>query len=368
MRFRSIARAMTAASFASAMLIACNAAQTKAVAAAQGGSLEVDASEGPARGVADLNAAIRSARAGDTILLSSGDYGALGLQGLKFSGGQVVIASRDPSRPARVAGIEIADSSNLTFRDIEVTVNARTQTIFNVNDSQDIRLERLHLHGPPGSNRAGLMFRQSGRVHVLDSNFQNVGTAVRVIDSNYVNVSGNHFAEIYGDGIQSTGSSNVMIVGNHLSNFHTAPGDHPDAIQFFTLNQKAEAHDIAIKDNIIIRGSGNIAQGIFLGNEVNLAYVDVTIAGNKVIGAMWNGIAVGGGRNITVNDNVVQAYVDQGSWIIVEKSLNAMVLNNRSTDLIDKDNRNAKFKDNIRLRPTTIGDLSALDAQSAKTD
>jgi hypothetical protein len=90
------------------------------------------------------------------------------------------------------------------------------------------------------------------------------------------------------------------------------------------------------------------------------------MTGNKVVGAMYNGIAVGMGQNVTLTNNIVQAYTDQGSWIIVEKSLNALVSSNRSTDFIDKENRNTNFKDNNRIRPAKVGDLSVLDPQPAK--
>jgi hypothetical protein len=363
LKFRSKIRILTAAAFGSTLLIACNAAQTKAEAAADGAVVEVGTSRMTVRNSAELLAAVRAGRAGDTILLRAGEYGALALQGTKITGGEVIIASLDPSRPAHVAGIEIEDCSSLTFRDLEVTVNARTQTIFNVVGSSDIKLERLHMHGPLGTGLSGLMFRRSTRVRIADSRFHDVGTAIRNIDSSFVTVTGNDFREIFGDGIQTTGTSNVAIVGNYFTAFHSSPGDHPDAIQFFTLNQKVEAHDIEIKDNVIVRGSGSIVQGIFLGNEIDMAYVNVSITGNKVVGAMWNGIAVGKGRNVTLTDNVVQAYADQGSWIIIEKSLNALASNNRSTDFIDKENRNSTFKDNKRLRPTKVGDLSALGSQ-----
>ena len=313
-----------------------------------------------------LLTALSTVQSGDTILLSAGSYSRVGLQGVNFAGAGVTIASADPTSPVVVAGIELSNSSGLTFRDIEVTINPRTQTAFNVVGSSNIHLDGVNMHGAVGGDKPGLLIRNSTNVSVNDTQFHDLGTGLRTIDSSFVTISNNRFFDLAGDGFQSTGTSNITITRNHFTNFHTAPGDHPDAIQFFTLNQATPAQNITITDNVIVRGSGDIVQGIFLGNEIDLPYINVTITGNKVVGAMYNGIAVGMGQNVTLTNNIVQAYTDQGSWIIVEKSLNALVSSNRSTDFIDKENRNTNFKDNNRIRPAKVGDLSVLDPQPAK--
>lgn len=349
---------LIAAAIGVAILIACYAVQTKpaAAAAAKGETVTV-------RDSGALMAALKKADAGDVILLAPGAYATIGIQGLKLDGSGVTVASADRANPVVVAGIEIANASGLTFRDLEVTLNARTETVFNIVDSRNIRLERLHLHGPPQSGKPGLMFRNSANVGVYDSKFHDVGTAVRNIDSTEVVMSGNDFREIYGDGIQSTGSSNVTITRNHFTNFHTSPGDHPDAIQFFTLNQKAPVHDIVITENVVIRGAGDITQGIFLGNEISMPYVNVKIAGNKIIGAMFNGIAIGNGQNVVVSDNLVQAYRDQDSWIRLEGLTNSTVENNQSTALLtEKGNVGLTERSNKKLRSAKVGDISALTA------
>jgi hypothetical protein len=351
-----------AAAIGVALLIACYAVQTKPAAAAAGGAGAAKAATVIVRDTAGVVAALKSAGGGDTILLAPGAYTTLGLQKVNISGGQVTIASADPTKPAVIAGIEIANCSGLAFRDLEVTLNARLQTVFNVADSQDIRLDRLNFHGVAGGDKPGLMFRNSANVSVKNSKFHDLGTALTNMDSNHVTVSGNHFHDIRGDGVQTTGSSNVTIAGNHFTDFHTAPGDHPDAIQFFTYRQKAPAQNITIVDNIIVRGKGDIIQGIFLGNEIKMPYVDVKISGNKVIGAMYNGIAVGVGQNVTITDNLVQGYRDQDSWIMISGSTNASASNNQSTGFIEKENTGAKIKDNRKLKAAKVGDISALGA------
>lgn len=306
LKVRSKFVVVIAAAVGGPLLIACNDAQTKPAPAAQETAETPKAKTVTVKTTQELFTALMTARGGDTYLLAPGQYSALGLRGSKFSDPGVTIKSADPKNRATMAGIELADCSGLSFQDIEVTINQRTQTALNVNACSRVRLSSLDIHGPPGAQNGGLLFRNSTNVIVADSDFHDLGTAVRNVDSNHVTVSGSRFKDIRGDGIQTTGTSNITITGNHFTDFHTSPGDHPDAIQFFTVNQKAEVHDIMITDNVVVRGKGDITQGIFMGNEADLAYVDVTISGNKIIGAMWNGIAVGKGRNLSITNNIAK--------------------------------------------------------------
>lgn len=280
-------------------------------------------------------AALKAAKSGDTVFLDPAvPYARLGLDKLVFAAPGVTIASADPGRRASVAGVEMAGCDGITFRDLEVTINARTQTVFNVGTSKNIRLERIDMHGAAGGSLGGLMFRSSSNVSAVECEFHDIGTAVLIIDSAVVGVSGSRFHDIRGDGIQSSGTSAVTLDGNHFTDFRTKPGDHPDAIQFFTLNQKVAARGLTISNNVVERGKGDIVQGIFLGDEAKLGYDDVTIVENAILGGMWNGIAVANGRNLKIADNLVQAGEEMNSWIAVNGSTNATVQGNWATSLL----------------------------------
>ena len=308
-----------------------------------------------------LMSALNSAQSGDTILLSAGNYSTIGFDHKHFAGAGVTIASADPGNPAVVAGIEFEDSSGLTFRDLEVTINPRTQTAINIYGSSDIDLDGLNIHGAPGGDLPGLLFRNSTNVSVTDSDFHDLGTAVRNVNSTYVTVADNRFTDLRGDGVQTTASSNVTIAGNHFTNFNTAAGDHPDAIQFFTTGQTASVQNITITNNIVVRGSGDIVQGIFLGNEAHKPYVGVTISGNTIVGAMYNGIALDEGQNVTISNNIVQAYTDQDSWIGIDASTNVTLSGNQSQSLLySNGNTGLSVSGNTTLAATTVGDVSIL--------
>lgn len=362
MKLRSKFVAVIAGGVGVALLIACYAVQTKPAAAAQGAAGADQAKSVRVHDTPGLVAAIKAARGGDTILLEAGRYATLDVSNVNIKDGQLTIASATPSSPASLAGAEIADSSGVTLRNLDFGLNPRTQSVMNVVSSQNIRLEKLDFHVAPQSDKSGLLFRFSTDVSVENSTFRDMGTGIRSGDSKRVTISRNRFSQMRGDGIQSNGTSSITIAGNHFTDFHVAPGDHPDAIQFFTLNQKAPTRDITIVDNVIVRGAGDIIQGIFMGDEAKQPYVDVKIARNTVIGAMYNGIAIGGGQNVSITDNVVQAYKDQDSWIHIGDSSNVSVSNNQAFALIYQRNVALTEKANKKIRAVKVGDISALTA------
>lgn len=275
--------------------------------------------------LAQLTTALATAKPGNVLTLTPGPFERLALERVRFDKPVVITGPG-----AIVAGIEIYDCAGLTFRGLEVTINARTQTAINVVACQRVRLEKLHVRGEPSGDKPGLMFRNCRDVQIRSSRFHDLGGAVRLIDSEGVRVASNGFRDLRGDGVQSSGTSKVSITGNRFTDFYPGPGDHPDAIQFFTVNQKAPARDITITGNVIQRGKGGIVQGVFLGNETGLPYINVNIARNVCLGTMWNGIAVGMGERVLVAENLVQPFTegDVGSSVVIDRCVDVAVRDN----------------------------------------
>jgi hypothetical protein len=276
--------------------------------------------------LADLTSALATAKPGDVLTLAQGQFERLALEKVQFEKRAVVINGPGTI----VAGVELSECAGLTFRGLEVTINQRTQTAINVVGSRRVRLEKLDIHGEPGGDKPGVMFRHSHECRLSGSRLHDLGTAVRLIDCEGVRVASNGFRNLRGDGVQSSGSSKVSITGNRFTDFYPGPGDHPDAIQFFTVNQKAPARDVIITGNVIQRGKGGIVQGIFLGNETGLPYINVNIARNVCLGTMWNGVAVGQGERVLIADNLVQPFTegDVGSGIVIDRCVDVAVRDN----------------------------------------
>ena len=100
---------------------------------------------------AALNTALKAAKAGDTILLSTGTY-TLNASGLTFAS-DVTVASANTGKPAVITSLAINDTMGLTLRDLELKAGATAGTNpFKVVDSGDIHFERLSVHGSLDGN------------------------------------------------------------------------------------------------------------------------------------------------------------------------------------------------------------------------
>ena len=288
--------------------------------------------------LAALTSALATAQAGDTILLSAGAYGRLSIAGAHFSQA-VTIASETPGTPASITGLSITGSNGLMFRDIDFVADpAAGGTPLSVIASQDVHFDRVHVHGSldgsPANDTGGLYFTASSNVSVTNSEFNELYWGIDHDDSNSLTFNGNTFHDIRMDGIRGGGSSGVTISGNSFRDFYPLAGDHSDAIQFWTTGTTASVSNIVVTNNFIIRGKGLPPQGVFLRDEIgNLPFQHVTISGNFVAGALFNGIYVSGGADVLIANNVVDGFVDQKSWISLTSVTNGQLTNNATTQI-----------------------------------
>lgn len=264
-----------------------------------------------------LAAALKAARPGDVVRIDAAFTGAIGLDGLKFEAPGVTVVGPEGGPRPKVAGIELGSCEGLTLAGLDLGLNTRIQAVANVIGCARIDLADLVLAIAPRSTLGGLLFSFSRDVTIRDSIVRDLGTGVRSYMSAGVSVVRNRFRDLSGDAVQSNMSNGVTIDGNDFSDFHTGPGDHPDAIQFFTLRQTSPTTDVVIRNNTVTRGSGDIVQGIFLGDEAGVGFDRVTIDDNAIVGAMFNGIAVGNGRLVSASRNFVQGFADMDSWMFL---------------------------------------------------
>ena len=269
---------------------------------------------------AALTAALKVAAAGDTILLAPGAY-AVSISGVAAAG--VTIASANLADRAVVTSLNVTGSSGLTFTDLEfVAPTTAADYVFRVSSSQDIAFRRLDVHGSldgnPQNDVAGFLLRSSSNITIRESEFHELSRAINHLGVDQLTVSGNLFHDLRSDGVLGGGSNWVTITDNRFQDFYPVEGDHADAVQFWTTNTTANAHDIRVADNVINRGAGAVMQGVFMGNEVaGLRYERVVIEGNVISGGMYHGINVGAAADVTIQGNVVQGFSDMKSWIRV---------------------------------------------------
>ncbi|MFI4950302.1 MAG: right-handed parallel beta-helix repeat-containing protein, partial [Caulobacterales bacterium] len=255
----------------------------------------------------------------------------------------------------------ILSSSGMTFQNLNMPVD-NGATAVTVLDSTNVVLNDLKIHGTAATDVGlGVQIGTSSNVTVENSDITRTGSGIGFSQSDHINLSNNNIHDIETDGIIGSGSMHVLVQGNHFDTFHPLPGDHPDAIQFFG-GPNGSGDDVTIDNNVIVRGSGEVYQGIFIENTNH-----VTIDGNAMAGTMFNGISVSAADTAVVSNNFVQGFTDMGSRIIVRgQSSNVTVTHNDAQSVVEYDdnglpNPNYVATDNTVIGPANVSDLSALN-------
>jgi len=309
---------------------------------------------------ATLATAIAGAHDGDTIQLAAGEYTLDKVQNLTFATG-LTITSADPAHQAIIDGIYLQNDSGLTFRNLEVKVDQVQQVATIVQGGGNITLDHLDIHGTAVGNGLGVRFLGAHNVTLSNSEVHNLSGGVVNASDDTVSILNNSIHDIQVDGVQTLGTSNITISGNHFTNFYPVAGDHSDAMQF--VGSATAAHDITITNNVYTRGAGLAdTQGIFMGNEGGTTYENVLISGNAILGGVWHGIMVSQVDHLNLTGNIVEGYVDQNSWILITLATNSSETNNLSTSFNNTASGNAGLvsKGNKTIKPAKVGDIAVL--------
>jgi len=307
---------------------------------------------------------IAAAAPGSTVTLPPGSYPESGVTAKPAS---MVTVIGSPG--AVLNGLVFDGAANLTLRGLECVAQPRIgYAIGVVNGSKNIVLDGLNVHQAAGAlDGYGVLFRGASNVSLINSELHQLTAGVQHLDCDHVLITDNRIHDLTGDGIKGGGTSFITVSRNKISDLTTAPGDHPDAIQFWTINETVAASDITITDNDIRQGRGGPVQSIFLGDETGLGFDRVRITGNLCMGGMWNGIAAGD-RGVTVDDNYVQGLtnnIDHGQnlspWIIVRGS-GVSLRNNFATGFLTDQAPGLAPSGNVTISNAAPGDYSAAEA------
>jgi Ca2+-binding RTX toxin-like protein len=285
-----------------------------------------------AESAAGLASALKLAKPGDVIALAPGDYGALVLKSGAFGG--VTITSLDSSNPATISGLNLTNVSGLRFDTLEFsTIGATDLYPFRLTRTSDISFNKLDVHGTkngnPSDDQLGFLIRESDGISIKNSEFYEQKFGINHLDSKNLVFEGNYFHDLQTDGIRGGGSSNVYILNNKFTDFYPALGDHPDAIQFWTTNTTVSVSNIVVSGNVIERGNGAAMQGIFFRDATGtMPFQNVTIENNSLVGTMYNGIMIQGGKNVSIANNKLTSYTDMKTWIRLEEVDSVSILGN----------------------------------------
>jgi nitrous oxidase accessory protein NosD len=313
-------------------------------------------------------AKLAQAHGGDTLLLEPGTYAGWAPKGLSFSPG-LTITSADAAHPATLTNLEAHNLKGVTFSKLEMLARAPGYFVFQFFDCNDLHFDRVDVHGSlngdPHDDAEGISIAGSTDVSITNSEFHELKRAMAISTSTGVKVSDNRAHDLQVTGFMFAADSQVGITGNAIWNIMPVTGDHADAIQFLTAGTTTASSDIAISRNLIYRGKGGAAQGIFLRDQVGtLPYQGVIIAENLIVGTGYNGILVMGAKTLAVTDNelVSNPGSTNDTWILVQAADGVTLNHNRAEKISVDTSTNVTQKANKLTEPVGDGGVGALRA------
>ncbi len=299
---------------------------------------------------ASLTAALAAATAGDTISLAAGNYGVVNLAQRSFSSA-ITITSENPAQLAHIDRVNFQNVSGVNFKALDIGIGLAPgepdySKVISLNSVQRITIDGVRLHGSldsdPKNDGFGVTIRSSSDIVIKNSTLEQFSSAISSYQVTGLQVLNNEFHDLRIDGVISVGVSNVVIDGNKFHDFDSVAGDHADAIQFGSYGLTTIASNIRVTNNVTWQGKGDGFQSIFFNDETGvLPYTDVVIENNvATVNDGYNGLAVLGGKNVTIRNNTIvsQNGTGEGYWIRLERVNGATFSGNKTNFLIDVNN------------------------------
>lgn len=280
---------------------------------------------------------------GGVIRLAPGTYPPLVIKGAKPAR-PVTIVSADPARPAVMTGVTVRDSSNVALDGLVFgPLAAGQQYGVQLLRSQDVAIRNSRISWPggvPGRSVVSAIFvRTSERVEVSGNTIRDHWHAISFLDVVDMRIADNLLHHLRTDGVRGGGVDRIVIENNVIGSFHPEPGDHPDGIQLWSTNQPKPGRNIIVRGNLVWRGDGAVAQGVFIRDTFErMPFQGVSVENNLLVGTMYNGIALLGVADGRVAGNEVVAFPDMKSWISLRKS-DAVTLTGNTANLFTRNVR-----------------------------
>ena len=258
-----------------------------------------------------LAAALRSAQAGDEILLESGDYGNFDFNGHNYSD-YVTIRSADGNQGATFDGVTFTNSSHIRIDGVHVdspSNGSSSSAIVRFEaSSNNIQFMNSEVNAPIDDEYWGhYAFHVAGadNIRIEGNNVHNVKDGVWAVSASNVEIVGNEFDMLGRDTIKFASINGLLIEDNvGPRSVFAQPGAHIDFIQ-----GQGSSSNITIRGNLLLPENGYSSQGIFLGDAV---YNNVLIEQNILYNTLVRAISVNDGTNIVAQNNTVLTVPGQG--------------------------------------------------------
>jgi hypothetical protein len=261
----------------------------------------------------ELRTVLRStARAGDTVLLAPGQYGAVNLDNMRHSGGYVTVRSADPGNRAQFGQLLMRGSSGVSISGIDV--QSTLSPVISLSGS-NLRLAGNRIRGgtinqdPWDDWQAGMHVRTADTVVLINNDFQDLRVALFIQNTQGLTLRHNNFIHLR-EGVNVASVTGADISNNLFHSFkpNFGIGEHPDAIQFWNRGETIASSDVKIRNNFLSLGTRGAIHGIFLGTEnPALPYSRFEISGNIYYGSALHGISLAAVNDTRVFNNTVVA-------------------------------------------------------------
>ncbi|MEH6525478.1 MAG: right-handed parallel beta-helix repeat-containing protein [Sneathiella sp.] len=306
---------------------------------------------------AELLQALSNNTSGDvTIKLLPGDYIGVSIKDMHFTD-DIVITSADPDNPARMADLDVRNSANISFADIDFKVNNPGEAgifVAWVRDSEDINFFNNVFDGGTdeirdGDTRGLSITRSTGSI-VSGNEFTSLTRGANFDHSSDFTVSNNTLHNIRSDGFNFITVDGANIDGNTFLDFYPADGDHPDYIQFWTQGETVGSSNVTIQNNFMAQSGGGEAQAIFIRDEAGVGYSNFVIQNNVIYQSTYHGITANGIDGLAIENNTVLSTVgskENTLWIQVTDSNNVEVHDNIATRMSYDNEANYNTSGNI---------------------
>lgn len=305
-------------------------------------------------------------RAGDTILLRSGDHGALNLQSA-YNTAPITIAAESGCTP-RISRVLVQSAQNWVLRGLQVSPSFAGSAAGNVvivedhnwrGPASDIEIDGLEVFTVPDEDvwttaadwdtQASTGINTTGaRLWVHRCRLRNVNFGISMT-GRAARVDHNTIDGFCGDGLRGLGDDSIFE-DNLVKNRRAVNDNHPDGFQSWSLDDGGGVGSGVVR-NIILRGNVFIAYespaipfaGIIQGiGCYDGLYDGWIVENNVVITDHWHGITFQGARHCRIVNNTVVDLVPGNAatpWILVDAHKNGtpatdcIVRNNLTTAL-----------------------------------
>lgn len=316
---------------------------------------------------AQLTAAARAAKAGDTILLAGRNFGDVSLSNVNPTG-TITIKSADPDNDAVIRTLSIFGSRNIIIEDIDfvrplAAGASQNSYIVNIGRVSNVTFSGIDMMGSMNGNAHddGLGMSLNGKnISVLDSTFTQLRTAVNATGEDFL-FAGNSMTQVR-SGLTIRDMNRGVIQGNYAADFQAnyAIKEHPDVFQVHSGGTDA-SHNLVFRDNVMLPGENGGVGGIYIQSEAyfnakrrDQRHTNIVIENNYYEGNFRHAITVNNADDIIVSNNTIRPGTNKGLVPainlgdirdgLVEDNIATMILESRTVR-----NHDMVFNGNVNL-------------------